>query len=121
MLFIQQGLRVGHQERIRQQARGKARSPGGNSGEAGQGTGLHVLGIPGLAEDTDAGHPFSWDPTTNPLATGGQEHLDYVLHRRGHVRPRVWTNTVLTPTSPTWEYAGTSYTDYSDHYPVAGS
>ncbi|MFD4326109.1 sphingomyelin phosphodiesterase [Nocardioides sp. NPDC058538] len=73
-----------------------------------------------VAPTAYAGHPFSWDPTTNPLATGGQEHLDYVLHRRGHVRPRVWTNTVLTPTSQPWEHAGTTYTDYSDHYPVAG-
>jgi sphingomyelin phosphodiesterase len=68
-----------------------------------------------------AGHPFSWDPTTNPLATGAQAHLDYVLQRRGHVRPRGWTNTVLTPSSPPWESGGTTYTDYSDHYPVAGS
>lgn len=74
-----------------------------------------------VAPTAYAGHPFSWDPTTNPLATGGQEHLDYVLHRRGHVRPRVWTNTVLTPTSPPWGHAGSTYTDYSDHYPVAGT
>lgn len=68
-----------------------------------------------------AGHPYSWDPETNPLASsGGREQLDYVLFRRGHAQPRGWTNTTLTPTSPPWSYGGTTYTDYSDHYPVQG-
>lgn len=70
---------------------------------------------------THAGHPYSWDPETNPLASsGGREHLDYVLFRRGHPQPRGWTNTTLTPTSPPWSAGGTTYTDYSDHYPVLG-
>ena len=68
-----------------------------------------------------AGHPYSWDPETNPLASsGGREQLDYVLFRRGHPQPRGWTNTTLTPTSPPWSSGGTTYTDYSDHYPVRG-
>ncbi|WP_328528338.1 sphingomyelin phosphodiesterase [Nocardioides sp. NBC_00368] len=68
-----------------------------------------------------AGHPYSWDPETNPLASsGGREQLDYVLFRRGHQQPRGWTNTTLTPTSPPWSSGGTTYTDYSDHYPVLG-
>ncbi|MEI7055208.1 sphingomyelin phosphodiesterase [Nocardioides sp. CCNWLW239] len=68
-----------------------------------------------------AGHPYSWDPETNPLASsGGREQLDYVLFRRGHPQPRGWTNTTLTPTSPPWTSGGTTYTDYSDHYPVLG-
>ncbi|GGR47429.1 sphingomyelin phosphodiesterase [Nocardioides luteus] len=70
---------------------------------------------------TFAGHPYSWDPETNPLASsGGREQLDYVLFRRGHAQPRGWTNTTLTPASPPWSYLGTTYTDYSDHYPVQG-
>jgi sphingomyelin phosphodiesterase len=68
-----------------------------------------------------AGHPYSWDPETNPLASsGGREQLDYVLFRRGHPQPRGWTNTTLMPTSPPWTHSGTTYTDYSDHYPVLG-
>lgn len=68
-----------------------------------------------------AGHPYSWDPETNPLASsGGREQLDYVLFRRGHPQPRGWTNTTLTPMSPPWAHNGTTYTDYSDHYPVLG-
>lgn len=68
-----------------------------------------------------AGHPYTWDPETNPLASsGGREHLDYVLFRRGHPQPRGWTNTTLTPTSPPWSAGGTTYTDYADHYPVLG-
>lgn len=66
------------------------------------------------------GHPFSWDPTTNPLASGGQEHLDYVLYRRANAKPAIRTNTVLAPQSPPWVSGGTTFTDYSDHYPVAG-
>lgn len=69
-----------------------------------------------------AGHPYTWDPETNPLASsGGREQLDYVLFRRGHPQPRGWTNTTLTPTSPPWTSGRRTYRRYSDHYPVVGA
>lgn len=79
-----------------------------------------------VAPTAYAGAPYSWDPTSNGLAhyyypDYAAEHLDYVLFRRGNARPATWTNTVLTPTSPPWQYDGRTFDDYSDHYPVAGS
>lgn len=79
-----------------------------------------------VAPTSYRGAPYSWDPTTNSMAASryagyAPEQLDYVLYRRGHAMPAVRTNTVLTPQSPPWESGGTTFTDYSDHYPVAGS
>jgi sphingomyelin phosphodiesterase len=73
------------------------------------------------APTTFSGAPFSMDGTTNSMAGGGDRStIDYVLFERNHLRPTSWTNEVLTPKSPPWDWAGTTYHDYSDHYPVAG-
>lgn len=71
------------------------------------------------------GHPYSSDPRRNSLNAGryGEDsapsHLDYVLPRAGHRGAKSWQNTVLTPSSPAWTAGGSTYRDYSDHYPVA--
>lgn len=85
-----------------------------------------MLALTGTVAPTSyRGAPYSWDPSTNSIAASryagyAPEQLDYVLYRRGHAMPAVRTNTVLTPQSPPWESGGTTFTDYSDHYPVAG-
>nr|WP_206050637.1 endonuclease/exonuclease/phosphatase family protein [Nocardioides speluncae] len=85
-----------------------------------------MLALTGTVAPTRyAGAPYSWDPSTNSVAAsryaGYQpEQLDYVLYRRANAKPATRTNTVLTPQSPPWESGGTTYRDYSDHYPVAG-
>lgn len=66
------------------------------------------------------GAPFSLDGTTNSMAGGGRSMIDYVLFERNHARPTTWRNEVLTPKSPPWRWAGATYEDYSDHYPVRG-
>lgn len=71
------------------------------------------------------GHPYSWDPSTNKIAAerdpGGERLLlDYVLRRRTNAGPGGWVNQVLPVKSAPWETGGTTYEDYSDHYPVAG-
>ncbi|MFI5626167.1 sphingomyelin phosphodiesterase [Nocardioides sp. NPDC051685] len=78
-----------------------------------------------VAPTREAGAPYSWDPSTNSIAASryagyAPERLDYVLYRRANARPAVRTNTVLTPQSPPFTSGGTTYTDYSDHYPVTG-
>lgn len=73
------------------------------------------------------GHPYSYDTKRNSLNAGrsGDDspsmHLDYVLPRAGHRGAKDWQNTVLTPTSPAWSAGGSTYRDYSDHYPVAAT
>lgn len=85
-----------------------------------------MLALTGTVAPTRwAGAPYSFDAATNSVAASRYpgypgETLDYVLYRRGHARPAVRTNTVLTPKSPPWESGGKTYSDYSDHYPVAG-
>jgi phospholipase C len=66
------------------------------------------------------GAPFSMDGSTNSMAGGSRSTIDYVLFERNHLRPADWTNEVLTPKSPQWSWAGRTYEDYSDHYPVLG-
>lgn len=80
---------------------------------------LDTLDIP------STGHPYSWDPATNQIAEerdpgGARLLLDYVLRRRANPGP-VGTNEVLPVKSPPWTTGGSTYRDYSDHYPVAGS
>jgi hypothetical protein len=58
VLRIEQGLRVGRQERNQAPARSGNGNPCGNSGEAGQGTGIYVLGLPQLAQDICVQHPL---------------------------------------------------------------
>ncbi|WP_438828514.1 sphingomyelin phosphodiesterase [Streptomyces hesseae] len=78
--------------------------------------------------DGRTGHPYSFDTKENSIAayrypTDPREDLDYVLHRNGHVRPRGWTNSVIKESSAPWKVSSWgkeyTYTDLSDHYPVA--
>ncbi|KAB7845052.1 sphingomyelin phosphodiesterase [Streptomyces mobaraensis] len=74
------------------------------------------------------GHPYSFDTKENSIAAyrypnDAREDLDHVLHRKGHVRPAGWTNTVVQERSAPWTVSSWgkeyTYTDLSDHYPVA--
>ncbi|MCX5193376.1 sphingomyelin phosphodiesterase [Streptomyces sp. NBC_00249] len=80
--------------------------------------------------DTRTGHPYSFDTALNSIAnyrypTDPREDLDYVLYRKGNARPANWNNNVVKEQSAPWTVSswGTSYTysNLSDHYPVAGS
>lgn len=68
------------------------------------------------------GAPYSFDPQTNSATAvrypgSAQEHLDYVLYRRGNQGPTM-SNTTLTPVAPPYQFGGATHDDYSDHYPV---
>jgi len=85
-----------------------------------------MLALTGTVAPTrSAGAPYSFDSGTNTLAAHRYpgypgETLDYVLYRRGNAMPAARPNSVLAPQSPPWTAGGTTFTDYSDHYPVAG-
>jgi endonuclease/exonuclease/phosphatase family metal-dependent hydrolase len=81
------------------------------------------------APESFAGHPFSFDPATNGIAGerypgSDREHLDYVLLRNGHAGPAGWVNQTIFAKAPAWSmtrlFRTYTYTDFSDHYPVAG-
>ncbi len=83
-----------------------------------------------VGADTRTGHPYSFDTEQNSIAADrypddAREDLDYVLHRAGHVRQAGWTNDVIKEQSAPWTVSswGTdyTYTNLSDHYPVAAS
>lgn len=70
-----------------------------------------------------AGHPHSYDPSTNTVAAynspgGPSAQLDHVLLLNGHVGPDEWTNETRAVHSPEWTVVGETYRDFSDHYPV---
>lgn len=74
-----------------------------------------------------AGHPHSYDPGTNSVAAynspvGPSQQLDHVLLLNGHTGPEQWTNETRAVHSPEWTVGAggneSSYTDFSDHYPV---
>jgi sphingomyelin phosphodiesterase len=74
--------------------------------------------------DARTGHPYSMDHKENTIAAkrspdGGQSDLDYVLHRNGHARPASWENKVIKEQSAPWETSEGTFTNLSDHYPVA--
>ncbi|MGW8949238.1 sphingomyelin phosphodiesterase [Streptomyces sp. NPDC055709] len=80
--------------------------------------------------DTRTGHPYSFDTQDNSIAADRypddpREDLDYVLHRAGHAKPAGWKNEVIKEQSAPWTVSswGTdyTYTNLSDHYPVAAS
>ncbi len=88
---------------------------------------LAAAGLVGA--DTRTGHPYSFDTAENSVARyrypdDPREDLDHVLHRAGHIRPAVWKNDVVREESAPWTVSswGTdyTYTNLSDHYPVAG-
>ncbi|WP_256105470.1 sphingomyelin phosphodiesterase [Streptomyces sp. ODS05-4] len=87
---------------------------------------------PGMIATLDAavpaydGHPYTSDPVTNALTRkrypdSPRQWLDYVLYDNRHARPSSWRNTGQEVSSPVWKLSGTTYTRYSDHYPVLGS
>ncbi|GAA4037310.1 sphingomyelin phosphodiesterase [Allokutzneria multivorans] len=69
--------------------------------------------------------PPSWSPSRNSMAGGSaEEHLDYVLLRRGS--GTAWRNETLLVKSPEWKVRVLGVVvrtddEYSDHFPVAGS
>ncbi len=72
------------------------------------------------------GHPHTTDPVTNALTRkrypdSPRQWLDYVLYDNRHARPASWRNTGQEVWSPAWKLGSTTYTRYSDHYPVLGS
>ncbi|MCP3802741.1 endonuclease/exonuclease/phosphatase family protein [Allokutzneria sp. A3M-2-11 16] len=86
---------------------------------------------PGMLTDLDAlaptsyAGPPSWSPSRNSMASGSEEHLDYVLLRRGAGRA-AWRNETLLVKSPEWQVKMLGVVvrrddEYSDHFPVAGS
>ncbi|MFD7446865.1 sphingomyelin phosphodiesterase [Streptomyces sp. NPDC059909] len=83
-----------------------------------------------VGADSRTGHPYSFDTQENSIASDRypddpREDLDYVLHRAGHAKPAGWNNEVIKEQSAPWTVSswGTSYTytNLSDHYPVAAS
>ncbi|WP_030987607.1 sphingomyelin phosphodiesterase [Streptomyces sp. NRRL S-1813] len=79
----------------------------------------------GAAAPCYEGHPYTSDPATNALTRerypdSPREWLDYVLYDNRHARPTAWRNTGQVVSSPPWELDDTTYTRYSDHYPVLG-
>lgn len=79
--------------------------------------------------DSRTGHPYSFDTQENSVAKyrypdDPREDLDYVLHRNGHARPAGWQNTVIKEESAPWTVSSWgkeyTYTNLSDHYPLAG-
>ncbi|WP_351230827.1 sphingomyelin phosphodiesterase [Streptomyces sp. NPDC002133] len=90
-----------------------------------------MLADGGLAgADSRTGHPYSFNTQENSIAADRypddpREDLDYVLHRAGHAKPAGWKNEVIKEQSAPWTVTswGTSYTytNLSDHYPVAAS
>ncbi|MGA4843776.1 sphingomyelin phosphodiesterase [Streptomyces sp. G45] len=89
-----------------------------------------MLDDAGLAPaDARTGHPYSFDTRDNSIAAerypnDPREDLDYVLHRKGHVRPADWHNDVVKEQSAPWTVSSWgkeyTYTNLSDHYPVVG-
>ncbi|MFJ9682419.1 sphingomyelin phosphodiesterase [Streptomyces sp. NPDC101194] len=80
--------------------------------------------------DARTGHAYSFDTRDNSIAADRypddpREDLDYVLHRAGHAKPSGWTNEVVKEQSAPWTVSswGTkyTYTNLSDHYPLAAS
>ncbi|MFJ9753127.1 sphingomyelin phosphodiesterase [Streptomyces chartreusis] len=76
---------------------------------------------PRAASSTSA----SYDPTTNSITkyrdTGGAPaQLDHVMLQTGHALPsRGWMNTTLPYRSSPYRMRDHTFSDYSDHYPVA--
>lgn len=80
------------------------------------------------AEPGYTGHPYSWDAQTNAIAdyndaNNRRQQLDHLLLRRGNAQPTGWHNETLAVKSPKWSvwswFTKYTYTDFSDHYPVA--
>lgn len=76
------------------------------------------------AHPPTSGHPYSFDPRTNKLASSGpSEFLDYVLYSRVHLLPREARNEIRRIRSVSaWKefpFEKDSF-DLSDHYPVFG-
>ncbi|MER6297990.1 sphingomyelin phosphodiesterase [Kitasatospora sp. NPDC001539] len=74
------------------------------------------------------GWPYSFDTTDNSIAAyrypgEPKEDLDHVLYRADHARPQQYTNEVLRVHSAPWTVSSWgrsyTYTDLSDHYPLA--
>ncbi|MFJ7277255.1 sphingomyelin phosphodiesterase [Kitasatospora sp. NPDC098663] len=74
------------------------------------------------------GWPYSFDTADNSIAAyrypgEPREDLDYVLYRADHARPQQYTNQVLRTHSAPWTVSSWgksyTYTDLSDHYPLA--
>ncbi|MFC6599002.1 sphingomyelin phosphodiesterase [Kitasatospora paranensis] len=74
------------------------------------------------------GWPYSFDTADNSIAAyrypgEPKEDLDYVLYRADHARPQQYTNTVLRSHAAPWTVSSWgrsyTYTDLSDHYPLA--
>ncbi|MFE7773595.1 sphingomyelin phosphodiesterase [Streptomyces sp. NPDC057445] len=83
-----------------------------------------------VGADARTGHPYSFDTQDNSIAADRypddpREDLDHVLHRAGHAKPAGWKNDVIKEQSAPWTVSswGTryTYTNLSDHYPVAAS
>ncbi|MEV6208417.1 sphingomyelin phosphodiesterase [Kitasatospora sp. NPDC051914] len=74
------------------------------------------------------GWPYSFDTADNSIAAyrypgEPKEDLDYVLYRADHARPQQYTNQVVRFHSEPWTVTSWgrsyTYTDLSDHYPLA--
>ncbi|MFF0413918.1 sphingomyelin phosphodiesterase [Kitasatospora sp. NPDC004745] len=74
------------------------------------------------------GWPYSFDTADNSIAAyrypgEPKEDLDYVLYRADHARPQQYTNQVVRTHSAPWTVSSWgksyTYTDLSDHYPLA--
>nr|BFD95614.1 sphingomyelinase C [Kitasatospora sp. Xyl93] len=74
------------------------------------------------------GWPYSFDTVDNSVAAyrypgEPREDLDYVLYRADHARPQQYTNQVVRTRSAPWTVSSWgksyTYTDLSDHYPLA--
>ncbi|GJF31585.1 sphingomyelin phosphodiesterase [Kitasatospora sp. NE20-6] len=74
------------------------------------------------------GWPYSFDTADNSVAAyrypgEPKEDLDHVLYRADHARPQQYTNEVVRSHSAPWTVRSWgrsyTYTDLSDHYPLA--
>ncbi|MEV7774280.1 endonuclease/exonuclease/phosphatase family protein [Kitasatospora sp. NPDC086791] len=74
------------------------------------------------------GRPYSFDTADNSIAAyrypgDPKEDLDHVLHRADHARPQQYAHQVVRVHSAPWTVSSWgksyTYTDLSDHYPLA--
>ncbi|BDD07771.1 sphingomyelinase C 2 [Fulvitalea axinellae] len=85
-----------------------------------------MLDILGAGDPQFVGKEHSFDVIENQIIAKRYdgttpEYLDYVLYSKNHKVPPFWQNLCFDPVMPKQVHAmGTSFFEYSDHYPVAG-
>ncbi len=86
-----------------------------------------MLMILSVDEPHYAGVSYTWDPKKNAIASyvdgTGQvsRYLEYIFVVKTHSKPKVWQNLAYDPiTSTTWNVAGYTGYEFSNHYPVYG-